>query len=127
MHKILTLGLLLAFVPPAVAQEDTPWTHPDVLKAAIEIRMTQDQRPRFRSAITTFLQGFNSDVRRLLNVRNPNDLPRKIASKRRSRVKALDSEVQEFLTDEQMSAYEAYRDMLLEKMDERTAKRWRRR
>ena len=127
MHKVLTLGLLLALAPPLIAQEDTPWTHPDVLKAAIEIRMTQDQSPRFRSAITTFLEGFNSDVKRLLNVRNPNDLPRKIASKRRARVKAMDAEVQEFLNEEQMPAYEAYRDLLLEKMDESAAKRRRRR
>ena len=131
MHKILTLALLLvlAIGTPAIAQDqqEGPWTHPEVLKAAINIDMSPEQQAQFRKAITNFLQGLGSDVRKLLNARNPTNVPRKIASKRKARVKAMDEEVQAFLTEEQFPSYEAYRDLLLEKMDEAAEKRIRRR
>ena len=118
----IALGALLALSPAVFAQEGAPWTHPDVLKAASDVRMSQDQRPQFRRAVTAFLEGFNSDVKRLLNARSPHDLPRKIASKRRHRVKEMDKTMQAFLMPGQIPAYEAYRDLLLQKMDERAAR-----
>lgn len=129
MYKIFTLALLLAVGAPANAQEQEsgPWTDPEVLKAAIEIEMSPEQQVQFRTAITNFLEGLGSDVRKLLNARNPTNIPRKIASKRNARVKVMDEEVQAFLTDEQMPSYEAYRDLLLEKMEEAAEKRMRRR
>lgn len=129
MYKPLALTLLIALATPAFAQdfEEGAWTDPEVLKAAIDIGLTPEQRADFRSAITTFLQNFSSDVKRLLNARNPNDLPRKIAAKRKARVKVMDEEMQAFLTEEQYPAYETYRDLLLEKMQEEAEKRIRRR
>ena len=116
----LTLGLSV------YAQEDVePWRHPDVLKAAIDIGMTAEQRPQFQGAITEMLQGYGSDVRKLMRAHNQTNLPKKIEKKRKVRVKALDKAVAEFLTPDQLPAYDTYRDTLLAKMDERAAARRR--
>ncbi len=128
MTKMITVALisLLAIAPLAHGEEQVPWTHPEVLKAAWEIGLTQEQRPRFQKGVGDFLQGIGSDVRRLLNSNNQTDLPRKIASKRRSRVRKMDEQMTEILSIEQQSAYATYRDLLLQKMDERAANRRRR-
>ena len=118
--SLLSLSLLL---PLAHGEEETPWTHPEVLRAALQIGLTPDQQPQFREAVREFLEGFNSDVKRLLNSRDLDDLPRKIASKRRARVRAMDEQMAEFLSEQQQAGYEVYRDRLLERMDERAARR----
>ena len=108
------------------AEEDVqPWRHPDVLKAAIDIGMNAEQRPQFQEAITEMLQGYGSDVRKLMRAHNQTNLPKKIEKKRKVRVKALDKTVAGFLTEDQMNAYAIYRDTLLDKMAERAAARRR--
>ena len=108
------------------AEEDVqPWRHPDVLKAAIDIGMNAEQRPQFQEAITEMLQGYGSDVRKLMRAHNQTNLPKKIEKKRKVRVKALDKTVAGFLTEDQMTAYAIYRDTLLDKMAERAAARRR--
>ena len=125
MRKMLA-GVLLAscaLMPSAYGEEEPPWTHPEVVESARNIALSAQQGVKFRGAVREFLQGFDSDVRRLLNSNNRSDLPRKIAAKRRARVKDMDEQVAEFLSPEQQAAYEVYRDLLLEKMNERAARR----
>ena len=116
---------VLLFSPLVIAQEYDPWLNPEVLRAAWEIGVTAEEQLEFRSAVTDFLQGYGADVRRLLNGNNRTDLPRKIARKRRVRVKAMDERIALILTDHQIPRYETYRDLLLKKMDERAANRRR--
>ena len=121
---IATVCLLLGL--STYAEEDVqPWRHPDVLKAAIDIGMNAEQRPQFQEAITEMLQGYGSDVRKLMRAHNQTNLPKKIEKKRKVRVKALDKTVAGFLTEDQMNAYAIYRDTLLDKMAERAAARRR--
>ncbi|NKC00011.1 MAG: hypothetical protein GKR90_16130 [Pseudomonadales bacterium] len=119
-HPLLLL--LLVIGPPAMGEE-RPWTDPEVLQAAFSIAMTAEQQPQFRAAVADFLQGYGSDVRKLLNGRNNLRIERKIASKRRNRVKTMDNEVATFLSEAQLGAYENYRATLLAKMDERAKAR----
>lgn len=123
----LSFLLMLASAGSSIAQEQErpPWMKPEVLKAALDINMTQEQSNQFRNSITEFLQGFNGDVRKLLNGRNITNLPRKIAKRRKVRVAAMDEQMQEILTEEQQPAYAVYRDTLLAKMDEAAAARRR--
>ena len=107
------------------AEDVEPWRHPEVLKAAIDIGMNAEQRPQFQTAITEMLQGYGADVRKLLRAHNQTNLPKKIEKKRKVRVKALDKNVAGFLNEDQMPAYESYRDTLLDKMAERAAARRR--
>lgn len=118
--------ILVAVAPFARAEEAPPWQDPEVLQAAWEIGLSPEQQARFRDIVTEFLEGFGSDVRRLLNSNNPTDLPRKMSSRRRIRVKAMDEQMAVLLSDQQAGAYGTYRDLLLQKMDEAAARRRRR-
>ncbi|MEM7077882.1 MAG: hypothetical protein AAF513_04545 [Pseudomonadota bacterium] len=128
--RILQAGCLLGLFGlsgTSLAQDQPvpPWMAPEVLKAAIDINMTQEQSQQFRGAITEFLQGFNADVRKLLNGNNVTNMPRKIAKKRRVRVESMDEQMGAILSAEQQAAYANYRDLLLAKMDEAAAARRR--
>ena len=120
-----SLLLLVVCASSVSAQDYDPWSNPEVLRAAWEISLSEDQRPGFRAAVTTFLQDYGADVRKLLRSNNPTDLPRKIARKRKSRVKIMDEQMAMILSEPQIPKYEAYRDLLLAKMDERAAQRRR--
>ena len=100
MTKMIAVALvsLLATAPLAHGEEQVPWTHPEVLKAAWEIGLAPEQRPRFQKGVGDFLEGFGSDVLQLLNSNNQTDLPRKITSKRRSRVRKMDEQMKEILS-----------------------------
>lgn len=125
LRSIFLVSLLTLSGIAHTEENEQPWRHPDVLKAAIDIRMNAEQRPQFQSAISEMLQGYGSDVRKLMRKHNQTNLPKKIAKKRKVRVKSMDQAMATFLTQEQMPAYAIYRDTLLEKMDERAAERRR--
>jgi hypothetical protein len=118
--------ILAAAAPLGHAEEAAPWQDPEVIQAAWEIGLSPEQQASFRDIVTEFLEGYGSDVQRLLNSNNPTDLPRKISSKRRIRVKAMDEQMAALLSREQQTAYGTYRDLLLQKMDEAAARRRRR-
>lgn len=116
---VLLLSATLIFSTNLTAAESqAPWTHPEVLQAAVNIGMTDEQQPQFREALTEFLQGFSADVRKLMRANNQTDLPRKIERKRNRRVSNMDKQMSTFLDPTQYAAYEIYRDTLLEKMDD---------
>ena len=121
---ILALALLFS-LPLGYGEETQPWRDAEVLQAALDIGMSAEQTDKFRLAVREFLRGYASDVKRLLNARNRNDLPRKIASKRRARVRTMNDQMAELLSEDQLTAYEDYRELLLEKMDEAAARRRR--
>ncbi len=125
VFKIVAFVAGLAFSTVSAAEEQAPWTHPDVLRAAAQINLTDAQLKGFRSHVAEFLQGYGSDVARLMRANNQTNLPRKIAGKRRARVSNMDERMGDLLTAEQLPAYQSYRDTLLQKMDERAAARRR--
>ncbi len=126
MQKLLLLVALTVLTGATHAQEDAqPWTHPDVLQAAANIRMNPEQRAQFRSSVTEFLQGYSADVQKLLRAHNQTGLPRKIAKKRRHRVSAMNEQMGALFSESQYAAYETYRDTLLEKMAARARARRR--
>ncbi len=100
------------------AEQQVAWAHPDVVKAAIQINMDEVQRDQFQASVTEFLEGYAADVRRLMRANNQTGLPRKIRRKRRSRVNTMDEQMAGVLSEEQIPAYENYRDTLLAKMEE---------
>ena len=124
MRLISLLVLVILGLQPAFgAEAGGAWQDPQVLRAAFEIDMTPEQRPHFRESMTEFLQGYGADVRRILNGRDRTDLPRKIERKRRARLRSMDRQMGDFLTEAQWPAYERWRDLLLEKMAEQFRRR----
>ena len=109
MKKLLILGLLFGLIQTAYAAEDTPaFMQPEVLKAALAINLTDEQKPQFQQALTDFVNNQADAIRLLMRRNNQTNLPRKIKGKTNSLLKAMDKQMATFMTEEQMPAYENY-------------------
>lgn len=121
--RLIVQAAILFCLPLAASavhaeQQKPAWAHDDVIEAAIQINMDKAQQDQFRASVAEFLEGYVADVQRLMRGNNQSGLPRKIRSKRRARVSTMDEQMAEVLSEEQLPAYENYRDTLLAKMAE---------
>ncbi|HIG43722.1 MAG: hypothetical protein ABGY96_20600 [bacterium] len=114
LRLILALPVLL--VGPTQAADLPPWAQPDVVMAALEIRMSEDQIPQFREAVSTYISDLTAMVSQVSRGNNATGIERKIRSKNNHLVQKMDERMAEFLSAEQMQKYEIYRDLLLAAM-----------
>ena len=116
LAKTLAVLLILTAMPAlAEAQQRTPpWMQPDVVKAAVDIGMTDEQLAHFRSHVAEFMDGrmkaFNNLTRRSVT-----NLDRKMKSRTKRLRRRMDEQMGELLTEEQYPKYEIYRDLLMSK------------
>jgi hypothetical protein len=95
------------------ADQPTPaFAQPEVLKAALQIGLTEEQQPKFRDGVTHFFNCRTAAFNRLMKGRDQVDLERKMKSKTKSCAKTMDKEMHEFLTEEQRPKYQNYREVL---------------
>ena len=117
MKKMLILGLLFGMGLTAFAAEDTPaFMQPEVLKAALAINLTDEQKPQFQQALTDFVNDQAEAINLLMRRNNQTNLPRKIKGKTNSLLKVMDKQMASFLSEEQMPAYENYAKTLKSNM-----------
>lgn len=112
----LILALPFALVCTTQAADSPPWAQPDVVMAALEIRMSEDQMPQFRESVSTYISDLTAMVLQVSRGNNATGIERKIKSKNNYLVQKMDKRMAEFLSPEQMQKYEVYRDMLLAAM-----------
>ncbi|MEM7099468.1 MAG: hypothetical protein AAF541_14485 [Pseudomonadota bacterium] len=111
--RLVGAGLLLLAVPLHAAEQPKPaFMQPEVLKAAIDINMTEEQKPQFQQALTTFVEDRMKMIGKLMRGNNVTNMPRKIKSRTNTLLKKMDKNMAKFLTEEQMPAYENYRNLL---------------
>ena len=115
---ILFFMAVLILVPAAVhAEEEKPaWLQPEVLKSAVAINMTDEQKPKFQTAITAYLTDLQKSYKKILRGRDTTDLQRKIKRMNKKLTKKMDDSMAEFLSEQQMPKYELYRDALINAM-----------
>ncbi|MDP6377024.1 MAG: hypothetical protein QF921_16870 [Pseudomonadales bacterium] len=99
----------------AQKQELPAWLQPDVLKASVEIGMSEEQLQQFRAVVSRFLDGRMKAINKLMRGHNVTNMDRKLKSKTNSLKKKMDKEMAEFLTEEQLPKYGVYRDLLVSK------------
>lgn len=117
MKKLILFMVFTATFGAFAAQAPTPaFMHPEVLKAASAINLTDAQKPQFRQAITTFYNERIRAINLLLRRHNQSNVPRKIKGKTNALLKNMDKEMAEFLSEEQMAAYKNYRKALKSNM-----------
>ena len=118
--KIFTMLLLLATLP-ALAQAQTqaqqlpPWMQPDVVKAAVDIGMTEEQLAEFRTHVAEFMDGRMKAFNNLMRRNNVTNMDRKMKSRTKRLRRQMDEKMSEVLTEEQYPKYEVYRDLLMSK------------
>ena len=94
------------------AQEQPAIMKPEVMKAARGLNLTEEQKPLFGKAVGDFTTGRIKAIRKLIRQPNATDLPRSIRRKTNGLLKKMDKTMKEFLTEEQLPAYENYREVL---------------
>ncbi len=114
LWKLMGIAIVLIQTSFVVAEGSLPWTQPEVLRAAVEIGMREDQRSQFREAVSTYLKDLGEMVSKELGRPNAANIKRKIKSRNKKLVKAMDERMALFLSAEQIPRYEVYRERLLE-------------
>ncbi|MDG2277636.1 MAG: hypothetical protein P8L31_06710 [Pseudomonadales bacterium] len=109
----LLLAILLFASAPAGAEGPKPaFLQPDVLKAALAINLTDEQKPVFRDAITAFAQSRIDALGKLMRGNQRTGIDRRWKSKTRAILKEMDDTLRPVLTEDQWPAYEDYREAL---------------
>ena len=109
---LLGIGLFCLSAVGYAAEEKPAFLQPEVLKAAVAINLTDEQKPLFQSALSDMVDGRVKAMNKLLRGNNVTNMPRKMKSKTNSLLKKMDKAMAKFLTPEQIPAYENYRDTL---------------
>ena len=110
---LLFVVLCFSALSAKAATEPTPpWLQPEVVKAYLAIDLTDEQKPLFRDALTTYLQDSNRAIRSAINS-NKGNLEREIRRRVKKHISRWNDTVADFLTDEQYPKFEVYRDTLL--------------
>jgi len=121
MRYVLVLLILLAsplsFAEKATAKApQSPWLQPEVIKAAVGIGLTEEQKPQFRQAVTDLINNQVSATNRLLRRNNIDNLERKLKTASNRQFNKMDKSMQAFLSAEQYTQYGVYRAALKEQM-----------
>ena len=117
LAKTFAVLLILTAMPALVeAQQRTPpWMQPDVVKAAVDIGMSEEQLAQFRSHVAEFMDGRMKAFNNLMRRNNVTNMDRKMKSRTNRLKRRMDEQMGELLTEEQYPKYEVYRDLLMSK------------
>ncbi len=113
------VSLVLSAVVSTVYAADQPtpaFAQPEVLKAGLQIGLSEEQQPKFKEGVTNFFNCRISAFNKLMKGRDQVDMERKMKSKTKGCVRAMDKEMGSFITEEQQPKYENYRETLLAHM-----------
>jgi hypothetical protein len=91
-----------------------PWLEPEVIKASVQIGLTEAQQPEFRRIVGQYITDRLSMIQQEIR-RSPPNLDRVIKSKSNRLEKAMDEQMKVVLTDEQWKPYENYKKALKSK------------
>ena len=117
LAKTFAILLILAAMPALTeaAQPRPPWMQPDVVRAAVDIGMTEEQLARFRTYVAEFMDGRMKAFNNLMRRHNQTNMDRKMKSRTNRLRRRMDEQMSELLNEEQYPKYEAYRDLLMSK------------
>ncbi len=120
--SILAAAFVIACVP-AFAEDARPppaghpavevpaWMTADIVKAAIEIQMTDAQLHQFNDAVGDFVSSHFTMIQKELKKEAP-DLEQRVKSRDGVLVREMDTRMRPVLTSEQWPAYENYKKAL---------------
>ena len=81
MRKLLLVLMALTFGAAHASNEEAPrppWLNVDVLKAAIAIDMTDEQKPQFQQAVSDLVNNRAKAINKIMRRNNVTDLRRKL-------------------------------------------------
>ena len=105
-------GLLWVTAGLAAEKARPGFLHPDVLRAALTINLTDEQKPVFQQAITVFAQKRINALGKLMRGNDQSGIPRKWRTRTKKYLKEMDKTLKPVLSEEQWPAYLTYRTTL---------------
>ncbi len=125
MRIYLAVLLLAASAAFATDAPRPPWLDTEVLKAALAIELTEEQKPQFQQAVSDLVNNRAKAFNKLLRRNNVTNLERKMKTASSRQFNKMDKAMAGFLSDAQFPRYEVYRDLLEQKMIEAAKERTR--
>jgi len=118
LYLLIAVSIAVIY-PSAEAADRAPvWMDRDVLEAARAIDMDDDQLIQFREVVSVFLNQRVNRMNELIRSDSP-DIDRKIELAIYQLVGHMNERMAVFLTAEQLSRYEVYRDVLMTRLADR--------
>ena len=113
-YLLVVILILATMCPGLTAQaEQTPaWLQPEVVKAYVDIGLTDEQKTMFKEAQIDYIQKSHRAIRSAINS-NKGNLEREIRRRIKKQLNRWSKNAAEFLTEEQYPKFEIYRDMLV--------------
>ena len=102
---------LTAPAAPSGSVELPSWMTGDVVKAAVAINMTDNQKHDFNEAVSDFVSDHFAMIQKEAKREAP-DLEQRVHSRDSSLARQMDDRVQKILTTDQWPAYQNYRKVL---------------
>ena len=99
---------------PALSQQDR-----GLVMAAVNIEMTEDQRPLFRDAVGQFIGDYRSGILKITRSNNAIDVDRRIENKRTRLLQGMDEQMSGFLSQTQFARYQHWRELMIAKLTQR--------
>jgi hypothetical protein len=96
---------------PAAAVQLPPWMSPELVKAAVDINMTDAQKPEFNKVVGDYVTEHFQMIQKEVKRGAPN-LDMTIKSKDNALAHAMDKQVKTVLTKQQWPAYQKYKKVL---------------
>ena len=109
----LLLFALASFSAQSQESERPPWLSDEVISAAMNIGMSEEQLGPFRESVSIFLEAYRDAARRIIR-RGDAGIETSVQRARSSLARQMDKRMQEILTAEQMVPYQDYRAALLD-------------
>lgn len=106
------MSLCINSMAATSTQPTAAFMQPEVMQAALDLKLSDSQKPQFLTAVTTFTSARAKAISNLLRKSSQTNIPRKIKGKTNTLLKKMDKSMFKFLTEEQKPAYEIYRQKL---------------
>lgn len=115
LHSLCALLLVTLASSNVQSQEPErpPWLSDEVVKAAMNIGMSEAQLGPFRESVGIFLEEYRDEARRIIR-RGDAGIETSVQRARSSLARQMDKRMKEILTEEQMVPYQDYRAALLD-------------
>jgi hypothetical protein len=110
---VLAAALLLGSEVRSEEVERPAWLSEEVVMAAMNIGMSEDQLGPFRESVRIFLEDYRDAARRIIR-RGDAGIETAVQRARNSLAREMDKRMEMILTEAQMASYQDYRAALLD-------------
>ena len=108
---------MISLTAAIAAQTVAPWMEPQVVQAAYDIGMNEQQQVQFSSALQEYLTQRFDTISRISRSNNP-DPERRIKRSLRKLAETMDAQMREMLSSEQQPRWQIYQGLLMAALDD---------